>query len=280
MTDSGNRMVKPGVKQTTRVIFSVAVSFALMAMFVQNYRHQRETDRRVAEMQKMLRGIPAGRQANTEESIAPSVADVGSSGYEVATKRHDVGEILNAGWKLVDQRTPDQAAKAVNVFKDGIANVDPKSPELYNGFGRPLLVAGKPVEAIEAWRKGLALAPNFSDMQSGIGWAYWSLNDPCRAKDAWQKALAMNPHLPDAWSAMAWIDLALGKNSDAKNGFQELIKFDSGQKSWLMGLSMVRGGNADIREISQFFPLPPLEAFNQPLPVDPVSVPTQVGNRP
>jgi hypothetical protein len=82
-------------------------------------------------------------------------------------------------------------------------------------------------------------------------------------------ALAMNPHSIDAWSAIAWIDLALGKNKEAKSGFEELVKFDPGRKAWVIGLSMARAHNSDIKAISQFFSLPPLDRFEQPLPVDP-----------
>ena len=172
------------------------------------------------------------------------------------------------GWKLVDQRDPAQAAKAIQIFNEGLANVDPKSPELYNGLGRALLVAGKPHEAIKAWSQGLELSPRFSEMQSGIGWAYWRLDDPYRAKEAWQKALSFNPHSIDAWSAVAWIELALASNSEAKRGFQELVNSDPKRKPWALGLSMARAGNSDLREISQFFALPPLNRFDRPLSID------------
>lgn len=267
-------------KQQLRVIVSVAVSFVLVSLLVQSYRHQRETDQRLSEIQKELQDAAITRPLNARNSLSPIVLDGGAVASEAARKQRNLEEILDVGWKLVDQRSPEAAAKAVLVFEEGIANLDSSSPELYNGLGRALLVAGKPREAIAAWRRGLALSPHFSDMQSGIGWAYWALNDPSRAKDAWKKALAVNPHSTDAWSAMAWIDLALGKNLEAKNGFQELVKFDSGRKPWVMGLSMARGHNQDIREISQFFSLPALPMFDQPLPVDPASMPDQVASHP
>jgi len=251
-----------------------------VAILVQNYRRQRETEQRLEEMQMLLQGAPATRPSSAAASAARIVLENGDVGSEDVRKQHNLDEIVNAGWKLVDQRSPVPAAKAVRIFKDGIANVDSSSPELYNGLGRALLVAGKPREAIEAWRKGLALAPKFSDMQSGIGWAYWRLNDPYRAKYAWEQALAMNSHSIDAWSAMAWFDLAIGRNREAKTGFQELVKSDSGQTPWVLGLSMAQGGNTDIREIAQFFPLPALRAFAQPLPVDPASAADAMENRP
>jgi len=262
---------KPSFKQQLRVMVSVAVSLVLVLLLVQGYRHQRETDQRLADIQKELQDASTTRPSSAQKSLPLVVLDGGSIGSEAALKQHNLDEVLTVGWKLVDLRSPEQAAKAVTVFNEGIANVDPRSPELYNGLGRALLVAGKPREAIAAWRKGLALDPHFSDMQSGIGWGYWWLNDPSRAKDAWQRALQMNPHSIDAWSAMAWIDLALGKYEEAKNGFQELVNFNSGHKSWVMGLSMARGHSTDIGEISTFFPLPPLPVFERPLRVDPAS---------
>jgi tetratricopeptide (TPR) repeat protein len=271
---------KQQLKQQIRVIVSVAVSFVLVAVLIQSYRRQRETDQRLAEMEKTLRDASAAHAQSARDSNAPIILDGEPAESEVARKQHNLEEIAKVGWKLVDEHSPDQAAKAVSVFKEGIANVDPSSPELYNGLGRALLVAGKPREAIAAWRKGLALAPRFSEMQSGIGWAYWSLNDPYRAQNAWQKALTVNPHSIDAWSAMAWIDLALGRNIEAKSGFQELVKFDSGRKPWVMGLSMAQGHNNDIEEISRRFPLPALSAFERPLQVDPASMPDPVTSRP
>jgi tetratricopeptide (TPR) repeat protein len=254
-------------KQRIRVIGSVSVSFILVALLIQSYRHQRETDQRLAEIQKEVQNAPT----TPKEKVDPIVLDGGSVASEALRKQHNLEEILDAGWKLIDRRSPDRAAKAVLIFDEGIANVDSNSAELYNGLGRALLVAGKPREAIAAWRKGLSLSPHFSDMQSGIGWAYWALNDPSRAEDSWRRALAMNPHSIDAWSAMAWIELALGKDTEAKNGFRELVKFDSSRKSWVMGLSMAQGGNTNMREISQLFPLPALALFERPFPIDPAA---------
>src|SRR5262249_26578916 len=151
--------------QQIRVIVSVAISFVLVGLLVQSYRHQRDTDQRLAEIQKLLRDASTTRISNARGSLAPMILDSGPIGPEAVRKQHNLQEILDVGWKLVDQRSPDQAAKAVLVFREGIAKVNQSSPELYNGLGRALLVAGKPREAIAAWRKGLMFAPNFSDMQ-------------------------------------------------------------------------------------------------------------------
>jgi len=247
------------------VIVSVAASFMFITLLVQNYRHQRDTDQRLAEMQRMVQ-VAVNGPATAGSDATANTHERGS--VDAAGGRRDLEEILTRGWKLVDQRSPEQARKAIRLFSDGIEE-NPADAELYNGLGRALLIAGRPREAIAAWRKGLTFAPHLSDMQSGIGWAYWWLNDPYRAKDAWERALVMNPRSVDAWSAMAWIDLALGKHAEAKRGFEELVKFDSGRKSWVMGLSMAQGHNTNFSQVTQFFSLPAVATFARPLPIDP-----------
>lgn len=264
------------LKERIRVIVSVLVSFLLVTFLVQNYRHQRETDQRLAEMQTIVQAS-VNRSPSARSEAAANIHERGS--VDEAGGTRDPEETLNMGWKLVNQRSPEQARKAVRLFKDGIAE-NPTDAELYNGLGRALLIAGSPREAIAAWRKGLTFAPGLSDMQSGIGWAYWWLNDPYRAKEAWERALVMNPRSVDAWSAMAWIDLAFGKHTEAKRGFEELVKFDSGRKSWVMGLSMAQGHNTNVSQVTQFFSLPALVAFDRPLAIDPALADSSDVSRP
>jgi tetratricopeptide (TPR) repeat protein len=264
------------LKQRIHVIVSVGASFLLVMFLVQGYRHQQETDQRLAQMQVILQASANGFATERSE-VAANMPERLS--VDRARRGRDLEEILSQGWKLVDQRAPEKAGQAVRLFNDGIAE-HPANAELYNGLGRALLIVEKPREAIAAWRKGLGLNPNLSDMQSGIGWAYWWLNDPYRAKEAWEQALLMNPHSIDAWSAMAWIDLALGKDAEAKQGFEELVKFDSGRKSWIMGLSMAQGRNTNISQVTHFFSLPGLGAFERPLPIDPAPVNSADLNRP
>jgi tetratricopeptide (TPR) repeat protein len=254
------------MKKNLRIVASVMASFIFALLLVQSYRHQRETDRRLAELQEALSERSFAAKPPPQASQPVIIVNEGTSGSDVVRKQQNLDEILAIGWRFVDAREPSEAAKAVAIFKEGIKNVDPTNPELYNGLGRAELIAGQPREALVTWQKGLELTPRIPDMQSGIGWAYWSLNDPYEAKEAWQRALSMNPHSPDAWSAMAWIDLACGKFTEAKTGFEELVRFDPSQKRWVIGLSMARADNADISQISWYFPLPPLSSFAQPLP--------------
>lgn len=255
--------------QRTKIALSVGVSFALAVMLTENYRRQSESNRQLAEVQSALSRVSANAPVRNVSQPAPLAVSSEITGSETARRQHNLDEILTIGWKLIDQRNPRQAAQAVRIFREGLVNVDPNSPELYNGLGRASLIAGSPREAIRAWRKGLELAPSFSDMQSGIGWGYWWLNDPSRAKIAWERALSINPRSLDAWSAMAWIDLALGRFGEAKRGFQELVTSDPKRTTWATGLAMAQGGNNNENQIAQFFRLPPIDRFDRPLAVDP-----------
>jgi tetratricopeptide (TPR) repeat protein len=176
---------------------------------------------------------------------------------------------MDAGWKLINQRNKESGQHAAELFQAALKDIDPKSPDLYNGLGRALLIAGQPREAIAAWRAGLGIAPTLADMQSGIGWAYWHLNDPYRAKKAWEAAIAIDPKSADAWSALAWVDLATGDAQTAKLGFQTLLARDSHNNAWIMGLSMARANNSDPEQIKPFFPLPNIGAFDHPVANDP-----------
>ena len=150
------------------------------------------------------------------------------------------------------------------IFREGIEKVDGQNAQFYNGLGRALLIAGQPREAIAAWQKGLALDPKISDMQSGIGWAYWNMQDAYHAKEAWERTLTINAKSLDAWTALVWVYLALGDADKSKEGFQILYQSDRQNKDWILGLQMAQAKNSDPAQIAKFFPLPALAAFSTP----------------
>lgn len=96
------------LKQRIRVVVSVAVSFLFIMLLVQNYRHQRDTDQRLAEMQRMVQTLANGSVTAGSE-VAASIHEHGS--VDDAGGRRDLEEILNRGWKLVDQRSPNKLVR-------------------------------------------------------------------------------------------------------------------------------------------------------------------------
>lgn len=112
------------MKRTIRTVLSVVVSFVFVILLVQSYRHQRETDRRLAEMQKELRASSGMTKSEAQSSPRITIVEGGSVGSEAAQKQHNLDQILTIGWQLVNSRKPDEAAKAVTIFNEGISNVD------------------------------------------------------------------------------------------------------------------------------------------------------------
>ncbi|HUO07530.1 MAG TPA: hypothetical protein VM008_04465 [Phycisphaerae bacterium] len=258
------------MKKNLGLIFSISLCFILAGAFLQNFRSQQHTQQQLADMQKRLdEKQPAAAPAPAAASAtAPAliVQPAISLPTAYAQTHQQVLDVMNAGWKLINQRNPPSAQHAADLFQASIDKIDPNSPDLYNGLGRALLIAGKPLDAISVWKKGLKLSPTFAEMQSGIGWAYWNLHDPYHAKKAWDAAVALDAKSVDAWSALAWIDLALGEQEASKRGFQALLARDKDNAPWLMGLSMAKAGNNNLDEITRFFPLPALSAFTAPVP--------------
>lgn len=268
-------------------ILSIVICFLLAGALVQNWRTQHQTQEQLQQLQREVQQKDASvraagpaapdRAATASPSAAPVVLQSGTAlPTEYAQKHQQVLEVMDAGWKLINQRKPEAARHAADLFQAGIDKIDARSPDLYNGLGRALLIAGKPREAIAAWRAGLKLEPRFAEMQSGIGWAYWHLHDPFHAKKAWDAAIAIDPKCVDAWSALAWIDLAIGDQQASKGGFQVLLAFDRNNTSWIMGLSMAKAGNKNVEEIQHYFPLPALESFQTSVPDPALAVATTI----
>lgn len=258
---------------TILAVIAILIGVAAFAtVWAQDQARQRATEQQIADLRRQVeqKPAPATPAAPIVINNTPAASPVDSPLERERLSR----EVLTDGWNLVDQGSPDAATRAVLIFQQGIDKVDPRNGQFYNGLGRALLVAHKPVEAIRAWRRGLAVAPTIADMQSGIGWAYWNLHDPYHAKQAWEAALAIDPKSVDAWSAMAWIYLALGDHFRARDGFVILYAADKSRDAvWIQGISMSKAGNHNPDQIQQFFKLPPLEAFRTPPAVDPAEAP-------
>lgn len=251
-------------------------SVAIIAL-INSMNNQNSTQRQLAELRQKLDQQAAAPAAKPSEAPSSRAADPATAqpivtleskaSYvtDYVKKRQDIEKVMEAGWKLINLRSPEHAARAAELFEQALAQIDDKSPDLLNGLGRAYLVAGKPEKAIEAWKKGIEIEPRLVDMQSGLGWAYWSLKDYPNAREAWRTAVAKDPENIDAWSALAWIELALGNKAYAKEGFRILVNKNTQSKPWVLGLSMAQGGNTNPDHIKKFFPIPDdLSVFKKP----------------
>ena len=73
---------KESFKQQLRVIISVVVSFVLVLLLAQSYRHQYQTDQRLAEIQEELRDGSAGHTLSEQKSLPSLIVDRGTIGSE------------------------------------------------------------------------------------------------------------------------------------------------------------------------------------------------------
>ena len=180
-----------------------------------------------------------------------------ATGTSVLThKARDTEDALRQGWKLVNERSPESAIKAIAIFEEAIRDVDSGNADFYGGLGRACLIGGRSPEAIKAFQTGLTLAPGNSELHSGIGWGYWNLKKYGNAREAWEYALSINRRSKDAWSAMAWIYLATKDRDRALLGFTTLLELEPDNKAWGKGLTFARGSIYTPEEIRIFFPLP------------------------
>lgn len=261
-------------------IGALLIGCVAVVALINSMNNQTATQKEIAELRKKLdqqsaqtmsapaiAAAPATLASTATESSAPLVMIAPRESYvtDYVKKRQDIEKVMEAGWKLINLRNPDQAARAAELFQTALEKIDDKSPDLLNGLGRAQLVAGKPDEAIAAWKKGLEIEPRLVDMQSGLGWAYWAKKDYYHAREAWRAAVAKDPKNIDAWSALAWIELALGNKDLAKEGFRVLVNKNTQSRAWVLGLSMAQAGNSNPDHIKMFFPLPDdLSQFEKP----------------
>jgi len=247
-------------------VLAIVIFGTLGFLLWQNNRDQRDTEQRLTDLQRQMEAATRGSGPAVGQPMVPVYPTVavgtGPQDLSVLDKQRNLRTVMEEGWKLINQRNPKAAAQAVAIFREGLEKVDGQNAQFYNGLGRALLIAGEPREAIAAWQKGLTLDPKISDMQSGIGWAYWNLHDFYHAKEAWERTLTINANSLDAWTAMVWIYLALGDADRSKEGFQILYQSDRQNKNWILGLQMAQAKNTDPAQIAKFFPLPALAAFN------------------
>jgi tetratricopeptide (TPR) repeat protein len=262
------RTPDPQHKVPIKLVCGIGACLIAVIVLVTYYNFKTKLEREAAEKAK-----PETRPAVAVVRPGTGPATTRSA-METIEYQGKVENVMKHGWELINKRNPNAALLAAQLFREAIRDLDPNYAQFYNGLGRASLIAGKPNDAIDAFRKGLALDPTIADMQSGTGWGFWQLHDPYNAKQAWEAAVKIDPKSPDAWSALAWIYLGLGENAKAKAGFVALIALDDKNMDYATGLSMSRSGvPVDIQQVRRFFPLPAPEAFSKPLETAPATQP-------
>lgn len=98
--------------------------------------------------------------------------------------------------------------------------VSPYSYRVYNNLGDVYSNEGNYELAIEAFKRSVALKPDYADAVHNIGFTYLQIGDIAKAKKYLQQSIDINPRLHQSWYKMARIFMA-------EKNYQEAQKYIS-----------------------------------------------------
>ncbi len=101
---------------------------------------------------------------------------------------------------------------------EALGYITPENPDAYNNLGQRYQEQGKYAEAIEEFKKALALNPNFPSALNNIGVCYGRLKQFSLAEQSFKKALALKKDDVYAMNNLAIMNMELGR-------FDESIKY-------------------------------------------------------
>lgn len=120
----------------------------------------------------------------------------------------------------------DKVAEAVTKMQ-GVLAQDPEIMDAWLTLGIWLTRENRTEEAIEAYKRALALKPDDEVAMLDLANAYRSrgkTDDALAALEIFRGALKANPRNPQAWYQLATLYLDLGRETSAETTFQEALK--------------------------------------------------------
>jgi Flp pilus assembly protein TadD len=91
-----------------------------------------------------------------------------------------------------------------------------KSSRLFDDFGAVLEMAGRPLEAIDAYTQGLEIAPNDVKLLVKRGWALVGLNQYEKARDDFAKVINDHPDHAEAHTGLGYVHACRNRSADAQ----------------------------------------------------------------
>ena len=114
---------------------------------------------------------------------------------------------------------PDEA---IEVLRQGLA-IDVDAKDLYNSLGSTLSGQGKHAEAIAAHERYVALAPNESNAFDSLGLSYEGSGDYKKALEKYERALELNPKFEISIVHLGNVHIRLGQYNAAIAAFNGYI---------------------------------------------------------
>lgn len=121
--------------------------------------------------------------------------------------------------------------------------------------------SGQTGQAIDAYRQGLSINPEYAGVWYNLGFVYWKSGQTGQAIDAYLQALRIDPEYADAWNNLGVVYGQSGQTSQAIEAFRQALRIDPEKgKAWF-GLGEVYRKSGQTSQA--------IEAFRQGLRIDP-----------
>jgi tetratricopeptide (TPR) repeat protein len=104
--------------------------------------------------------------------------------------------------------------------------VAPYSYRVYNNLGDVYSNEGNYVLALEAFKRSVALKPDYADAVHNVGFTYLQLGDVAKAKKYLQLSIDMNPRLFQSWYKMGRILMAEGNYVEAQKYMAKALELN------------------------------------------------------
>lgn len=112
---------------------------------------------------------------------------------------------------LRHQRGDSDAAGLIRQAIDAL----PGEPGPWNNLGNVLAESGRTDDALDAWRRCLALAPDFADTHNNVGTLHRLRGEWAEAEESYRRAVAAAPGFADAYTNLARLMAARHRPSEA-----------------------------------------------------------------
>jgi tetratricopeptide (TPR) repeat protein len=126
------------------------------------------------------------------------------------------------GNALSDLKRPEEA---IEQFKKAIA-LDPNYAYAYNNWGSALSALKRPEEAIELFKKAVTLDPNYAYAYNNWGNALYTLKRPAEAIEQFQKAVSLDPNDAVAYNNWGNALYTLKRPAEAIEQYKKAIALD------------------------------------------------------
>lgn len=128
-----------------------------------------------------------------------------------------------AAWRAADPASLPPAELAAVL--GALVKERPRDPQAYDYLGQTLMASQQPAQAVQAFAKAAALAPQRADLQIKLGMALWTQGEgpTAPAQAAFRRALAIDPGNVDARVLLAEADIRQGRTAEGKAALQAVI---------------------------------------------------------